>query len=162
MNQISSISRISNLGTALCYSVGMDQQGQDGYEVRPFGEALKYLREQAGLTQGQLAEKLGMPNQSTLSTWESRATPPNKPFMLTKAADILGVPVDDLEAGRIPSMIPDQPPDILDGPELQEINANLLSMGMISKSSVRQVAVIVKAMFEDLKRQQREDGDANA
>jgi transcriptional regulator with XRE-family HTH domain len=71
------------------YDAGMATTDGD-YEVKPFGEALKYLRDRAKLTQRQIAAMMEMGNTSTLSDWERRIDAPNKPYELEKLAGILG------------------------------------------------------------------------
>lgn len=57
------------------------------------GELIKERREQAGLTQSQLAEQLGV-EQPTVQRWESGARKPNM-AMVAKIAGVLAIDVDD-------------------------------------------------------------------
>lgn len=54
-------------------------------------------REQAGLTQAQLAERLSV-TQGAVSQWEMGITSP-RPAMLLRLADVLGCTVDELLRG---------------------------------------------------------------
>lgn len=56
--------------------------------------AIKELREKAGLTQAQLAEKLGA-SQSAVALWETGARMPRSD-KLPKLAEVLGCTVADL------------------------------------------------------------------
>lgn len=44
--------------------------------VVDFGKRLKELRRRAGLTQKQLADRMQLKQQSNISLWEGRSTPP--------------------------------------------------------------------------------------
>jgi transcriptional regulator with XRE-family HTH domain len=59
-----------------------------------FKDNLKQLRKDAGLTQSQLAEKLGI-SFKTLSHWESGYTEPSI-LMLTKLKEIFAISYEDL------------------------------------------------------------------
>jgi transcriptional regulator with XRE-family HTH domain len=60
----------------------------------PFGEKLFAARQQMGLSQTQLAEKLGI-TQSTYAGWERRTTA-LRPDYIAKIASVLNVSVDYL------------------------------------------------------------------
>jgi transcriptional regulator with XRE-family HTH domain len=76
------------------------RMGRPAQRERPaYGQHLTGLREAAGLTQQQLAEKLGLP-QSNIAFWERSDKPP-RGEVLPKLADALGVSVDAL-LGVIP------------------------------------------------------------
>ena len=60
----------------------------------PFGERLCQLREERGLSQKQVAQRLGIKQQS-YAAWERRIVA-LKPDQLTQLASILEVPVDAL------------------------------------------------------------------
>ena len=60
----------------------------------PFGERLAAAREQAGLTQAQLAERLGL-TQVAIAYWERKAVS-LRPEQVAAVADILGVTADYL------------------------------------------------------------------
>ena len=64
-----------------------------------FGEKLRTLRNNAHLSQGQLAEKLGTSKQN-ISRYETSAREPNI-VTAKKIADVLGVPITDLVADGI-------------------------------------------------------------
>jgi transcriptional regulator with XRE-family HTH domain len=68
-----------------CYAPGMSQK---------FGVHLAELRKTAGLSQNQLADKLGVP-QSNISFWEQWEKPP-RGEVLPKLAEALGVSMDEL------------------------------------------------------------------
>ena len=59
-----------------------------------YGEALKYHREQANLSQRQLAKEIGI-SQGNISRWESGEILPNIDFCV-KLADFYGITVDEL------------------------------------------------------------------
>lgn len=73
------------------------------YTQKPFGKALRQLRKRRGLTQGQLAEAVGVAGHSTVATWELRADPIDDDEMLERLASVLGVPVDALAEGKVPT-----------------------------------------------------------
>lgn len=84
-----------------CYNEVMQtSDNNDERLVGHFGQALRFYRRRAGLTQAQLAGKVGV-DQTTLSGWESRAESPRDPMALLQLADVLEVDDDDLRAGRI-------------------------------------------------------------
>ena len=59
-----------------------------------FGEALKYAREEKGLSQLELSEKTGISHQN-ISRWESGQVLPNIEFCV-RLADFYGISLDDL------------------------------------------------------------------
>ncbi|MDE6001197.1 MAG: helix-turn-helix domain-containing protein [Clostridia bacterium] len=59
-----------------------------------YGEALKYQREAAELSQHALASKIGTSNQN-ISRWESGSVLPNIDFCV-KLADFYGISLDEL------------------------------------------------------------------
>ena len=64
-----------------------------------FGEAMKKKREQIGLTQQELAEKLFVSRQ-TVCRWENGTRCPDL-VMAKKIALVLGIPMDDLIPGEM-------------------------------------------------------------
>jgi transcriptional regulator with XRE-family HTH domain len=60
----------------------------------PLGLRLTELRQAAGLTQAQLAERIGV-HSSNIGFWELSGTPP-RGEVLPKLAHVLGVSVDEL------------------------------------------------------------------
>src|SRR5690554_8088846 len=66
----------------------------EGIFMKSFGLRLKHLRIEKGLTQDELAKKLGVA-KSTISLYETNAREPNFE-MLTKIADFFSVTVDGL------------------------------------------------------------------
>ncbi len=75
-----------------CYAPGMSHK---------FGVHLVELRKAAGLSQNQLADKLGVP-QSNISFWEQWEKPP-RGEVLPKLAEALGVSMDELLNFKAPS-----------------------------------------------------------
>ena len=76
------------------YTVGM-QTGRPSKKKRPpFGERLHALRELAGLSQQQMADRLGL-SQRAYAYWE-RNSVALRPEQLLKLADILEVSVEEL------------------------------------------------------------------
>ena len=74
---------------------GCMQTGRPSERKRPpFGEHLYQLREQAGLTQNQIAEQLGI-SARAYAFWE-REPVALKPEQLSALADIFGITVDSL------------------------------------------------------------------
>ena len=74
-----------------------------------FGEKLYGFRKAAGLTQKELAEKLGNSSKA-ISKWENGASKPTTD-MLRKLAALFGVPVEELLMSR----------EKKDGPEITKI-----------------------------------------
>lgn len=94
------------MDTVISYTTVMsNSNNRNDVRYLPFGEALRYYREQAGIKQETLADMVGI-EQSTLSRWENQMSAPNKPFVLHQIADILRVDPDDLRAGRVRSEVP--------------------------------------------------------
>ena len=80
------------------YTVGM-QTGRPSKKKRPpFGERLHALRELAGLSQQQMADRLGL-SQRAYAYWE-RNSVALRPEQLLKLADILEVSVEELLNAR--------------------------------------------------------------
>ncbi|MFC2021850.1 helix-turn-helix domain-containing protein [Chloroflexota bacterium] len=75
-------------------------------ETKEFGARLKELREQAGLSQGQLADKVGV-NFTYLSKIESGVMPPPSEKVILRLAEVLDADRDELItlAGKVPSDI---------------------------------------------------------
>ncbi len=74
---------------------GPMQTGRPSDKQRPpFGERLHALREQAGLSQQQVAERLGL-SQRAYAYWE-RNSVSLRPEQILKLAETLGVGVEDL------------------------------------------------------------------
>ena len=59
-----------------------------------YGEALKYQRERANLSQGKLAKEIGT-SQGNISRWEKGEVLPNIDFCV-KLAEFYGITVDEL------------------------------------------------------------------
>jgi transcriptional regulator with XRE-family HTH domain len=70
--------------------------------VKRFGDNLRRARERAGLTQVQLAERMGLKRNSAIAVWEGRDRPP-RPRTVTNLAIALGCPasvlMDDVSLG---------------------------------------------------------------
>lgn len=106
--QITQLSKMSTLPPALWYSPPMSSvlrhQGDDGeYTQKPFGKALRQLRKRRNLTQGELAALVGVAGHSTVATWELRAEPIDDDEMMERLAAVLGVSVDSLAEGKVPT-----------------------------------------------------------
>jgi len=76
------------------YPPGMRTGRPAKHERTPFGERMAQAREQAGLTQESLAEKLGL-DQRVVAYWERRPVA-LRPDQLTALADALHVTTDHL------------------------------------------------------------------
>ncbi|MFC2034319.1 helix-turn-helix domain-containing protein, partial [Chloroflexota bacterium] len=74
--------------------------------TKNFGEKLRKLRKQAGFSQRELAEKIGV-NYSYLSKIESGAMPPPSEKVISRLAEILNTDKDELMtmAGKVPTDI---------------------------------------------------------
>lgn len=81
----------------LCYTSEVD-----GFEtvVLPFGQALRAWRKMRNLTQGELGELLST-EQTTISKWERRTEPIADYLLMVRLSEVLSVPIDDLEVGRV-------------------------------------------------------------
>ena len=89
---------ISLTDSKIVYAEGM-QTGRPSNKKRPpFGERLHALREQAGLSQQQIAVKLGL-TQRAYAYWE-RNPVALRPEQLINLADALSVSVDELLIGQ--------------------------------------------------------------
>lgn len=64
------------------------------FNMLNYGEAIKYHRELAGLTQRQLSKQTGI-NQDNLSRWERNEVLPNIDFCV-KLADFYHISIDEL------------------------------------------------------------------
>lgn len=97
-------------------------------EAREFGERLRQLRKEAGLSQSQLAGKVGI-NFTYLSKIESGAKPPPMEKVILRLAEVLDTDSDELIAlaGKVPS-------DII---EMLHGQANLKSLRAGNFSDVR-------------------------
>jgi len=80
------------------YDGGMKTGRPTDRKRPPFGERLYRLREQAGLTQAQIAEHLGI-SARAYAFWE-RESVSVKPEQIEQLAQILGVGVEDLLNGH--------------------------------------------------------------
>lgn len=79
------------------------QTGRPSKRKRPpLGERIAALREQAGLSQQQLAERLGV-NQQMIAYWERRAAT-LRPDQLTTLADALQISIDQLLGKSAPKV----------------------------------------------------------
>ena len=63
------------------------------------GKNIKELRRQLGVTQEELAKKLGIP-RGTLNSWEQRSSAPN-PKMLIKLKETLNCSYEELIEGKL-------------------------------------------------------------
>lgn len=102
-----------------------------------FGENLKTLRKNKGITQEELAARLNIVRQ-TISKWEKGQSVPDAE-MLVKLAEIFEVPVSQLLGSRIE---PDAQPDAL-AEQLARINEQLVIKNRRAKRIWTAIAVIV-------------------
>ena len=102
-----------------------------------FGENLKTLRKNKGITQEELAARLNVVRQ-TISKWEKGQSVPDAE-MLAKLAEIFEVPVSQLLGSRIE---PDAQPDAL-AEQLARINEQLVIKNRRAKRIWTAIAVIV-------------------
>lgn len=102
-----------------------------------FGENLKTLRKNKGITQEELAARLNVVRQ-TISKWEKGQSVPDAE-MLVKLAEIFEVPVSQLLGSRIES---DAQPDAL-AEQLARINEQLVIKNRRAKRIWTAIAVIV-------------------
>ena len=77
----------------LCYTLGIDIR-EEVFTYMNIGSKIKRLRSKAGLTQDQLASRLGISGQS-VSKWETSVTMPDI-CLLPSLAGELGVSIDEL------------------------------------------------------------------
>ena len=102
-----------------------------------FGENLKTLRKNKGITQEELAARLNVVRQ-TVSKWEKGQSVPDSE-MLVRLAEIFEVPVSQLLGGPIE---PDAQPDAL-AEQLARINEQLVIKNRRAKRIWTAIAVIV-------------------
>ena len=102
-----------------------------------FGENLKTLRKNKGITQEELAARLNVVRQ-TISKWEKGQSVPDSE-MLVRLAEIFEVPVSQLLGGPIE---PDAQPDAL-AEQLARINEQLVIKNRRAKRIWTVIAVIV-------------------
>lgn len=67
----------------------------NSYEKNNFAKNLRYLREDSGRTQEQLAEVLGI-KRANITAWETNKTIPSKFGTIRMISDLFGVTCDDL------------------------------------------------------------------
>lgn len=79
-----------------------DGHNNDEWEYMPWGQALAYYRNRAGITQKGMAKAVGYKGASTAGTWEARHAPLNNDYLMKRLADLLDVDPDVLAEGRIP------------------------------------------------------------
>lgn len=91
------------MSSILKHSNDDDGNGDGEYTQRPFGKALRQLRKRRGLTQGELAALVGAAGHSTVATWEVRAEPIDDDEMMERLSTVLGVSVDWLAEGKVPT-----------------------------------------------------------
>ena len=107
MEQLTNTSYFTDIPHSLSYSGRMSsiqnrRKSDDGdYEYMAWGEALRYYRERAGLSQDQLGRQMGHTMHTTIATWEARAQPIKSDYKIERLATILHAPVDDLALGRV-------------------------------------------------------------
>lgn len=101
-----------------------------------FGENLKTLRRNKGITQEELAAKLNVVRQ-TISKWEKGQSVPDAE-MLVKLAEIFDVPVSQLPGSRVE---PEAQPDAL-AEQLARINEQLVIKNQRSKRVWKTIGII--------------------
>jgi len=101
-----------------------------------FGENLKTLRKNKGITQEELAVRLNVVRQ-TISKWEKGQSVPDSE-MLVRLAEIFEVPVSQLLGSRIE---PDAQPDAL-AEQLARINEQLVIKNQRSKRVWKTIGII--------------------
>jgi transcriptional regulator with XRE-family HTH domain len=91
-----------------CYSALMHPGGRPSQKPRsPLGQRITLARERAGISQVELAEKLGT-NQQTIAYWERNASRLNSD-VLAKLVEILKVSADELHGTKTPKESPSAP-----------------------------------------------------
>lgn len=71
------------------------RQGEDGSDLATFGQQVKRLRTEAGLTQQQLADRVGV-SVSAVRDWEARGAKEQEADLYRRLARALGVSTDVL------------------------------------------------------------------
>ena len=106
-----------------------------------FGENLKTLRKNKGITQEELAARLNIVRQ-TVSKWEKGQSVPDAE-MLVKLAEVFEVPVSHLLGSRIE---PDVRPDAL-AEQLARINEQLVIKNQRSKRIWKTIGIIAACVI---------------
>lgn len=106
-----------------------------------FGENLKALRKNKGITQEELAARLNIVRQ-TISKWEKGQSVPDAE-MLVKLAEVFEVPVSHLLGSRIES---DARPDAL-AEQLARINEQLVIKNQRSKRIWKTIGIIAACVI---------------
>jgi len=106
-----------------------------------FGENLKTLRKNKGITQEELAARLNIVRQ-TVSKWEKGQSVPDAE-MLVKLADIFEVPVSQLLGARIE---PDVQPDAV-AEQLARINEQLVIKNRRAKRIWKTIGIIAACVI---------------
>ena len=106
-----------------------------------FGENLKTLRKNKGITQEELAARLNIVRQ-TVSKWEKGQSVPDAE-MLVKLAEVFEVPVSHLLGSRIE---PDARPDAL-AEQLARINEQLVIKNQRSKRIWKTIGIIAACVI---------------
>jgi len=113
--------------------------GRPARHPRPaYGQHLAELREASGLTQQQLADKLGVP-QSNITFWERSEKPP-RGEVLSKFAHAVGVSVDVLLG-----VTPPKPKRQVAKGRLQQV---FESAGRLPRRQQEKIVEVVEAMVE--------------
>jgi transcriptional regulator with XRE-family HTH domain len=115
------------------------RMGRPAQHPRPaYGQHLAELREAAGLTQQQLADKLGVP-QSNITFWERSEKPP-RGEVLSKLAHAVSVSVDVLLG-----VTPPKPKRQAAKGRLQQV---FESAGKLPRRQQEKIVEVVEAMVE--------------
>lgn len=123
-----------------------------------YGERIKHFRKLRGLSQGQIAIRLGI-TQSAVSQWEKNRTQPD-PDQLIALVDLLGVSMDEL-LGRpvVISATTEQPIPQLD-PEEQILVENFRLLNASGKAAL--MATIAGLLDNPAFRQDASTSSSNA
>lgn len=111
------------------------------------GEKIKLLREKRGLTQEELAEKIGV-SKSSISQWENGMKEPRM-GMIQKVADLFGV----TKSYIIENETQEYDPDALEILDMLENNYDLKMLFMktskLSETDKRRIAKIIQASLPE-------------
>ena len=111
-----------------------------------FGKRLKDLREKAGLSQGELAEKAGV-NFTYLSKIENGVKPPPSQNVIIRLAEILRVDADELlaSAGKVPADIVSK---LKDRDTLHALRGSLFSNNNMVSSNRPGGTAMIRNLFD--------------
>ena len=111
----------------------------------PFGRRLSDARKNAGLTQTQLGELLGL-SQRAIAHWElGNTTPPLRPELIKALSKALDMTVDELVLGVPGSSLQSKP-----GPK-GKLYLLFEEASKLPKSEQKQIATVVSALINQAK-----------